>query len=90
MSWFDIFWVLPEFADNIEDSNVEHIAQHGLTMEDVEHALEHTVGDEQHSPNTSRKIQTGFACDGGLIDVVYEWIDEITIYPITAYRLEDE
>lgn len=89
MSWFDVFWVIPDDVDDISDSNVDHVAQHGLTMDDVEHALENPVGDEQFSATSNRRIQTGHACDGGLIDVVYEWIDDVTIYPITAYRLEE-
>ncbi len=89
MVWFDVLWVMPEDADCVDDSNVEHIAQHGLTMEDVEHAIENPLGDERSSPTSERKIQTGYACDGSLIDVVYEGIDDVTIYPVTAYRLEE-
>lgn len=88
MTWFDIRWIFPEDVDHVEDSNVDHIAQHGLTPEDVEHALENPVGVERNS-RYGRKIQTGFATDGRLIDVVYEWIDDVTLYPITAFPIED-
>jgi uncharacterized DUF497 family protein len=89
MAWFDVMWVYPEDADRPEESNVAHVAQHGLTIEDVEHALQHPCGPAQQSRTSSRQVQTGPAVDGELIDVVYEWLDDVTIYPVTAYRLEE-
>jgi hypothetical protein len=79
MTWFDVRWVFPEDADRPEDSNVEHVAQHGLTFEDVEHALENPLSDQEDSD----------ACDGRVIAVVFERLDDVTIYPITAFVVED-
>jgi uncharacterized DUF497 family protein len=89
VTWFDVRWVFPEDADQPDDSNVEHVAQHGLSPEDVEHALENPLSDEDDSDASGRPIVFEFARDGRIIAVVYEWIDELTIYPITAFVLED-
>jgi uncharacterized DUF497 family protein len=89
MSWVDVRWVFPEDADRLEDSNVEHVAQHGLSMEDVEHALENPLSDEEESDSSGRPIVFGPARDGRLIAVVYEWIDDTTVYPITAFPVEE-
>jgi hypothetical protein len=89
MTWFDVFWVFPDDADSEDQSNVDHIARHDLTPEDVEHALENPLGPERRSRTSSRRVQTGFACDGSIIDVVYEWLDDgVTLYPITAFRID--
>ncbi|MDZ4688121.1 MAG: DUF4258 domain-containing protein [Planctomycetaceae bacterium] len=89
MTWFDVRWVFPEDADQPEDSNVEHVAQHGLTIEDVEHALENPLSDVDESDATGRPLVFGFACDGRVIAVVFEWLDDVTLYPITAFVVED-
>jgi uncharacterized DUF497 family protein len=70
--------------ENDPNGNVQHIAAHNLTQEDVEYVLENS--------NRRRKSRsTGYPCIFGLtpggdyIIVVYEDIDEDTIRPITAY-----
>gem|GEM_PF-6106211 len=87
--WFDIRWVMPEDVSDVRHSNVDHIAQYGLNMEDVEQALVDTYGPERRNKVKDRWEQAGFAVDGTLILVIYEYIDEMTIYPITAYSIED-
>lgn len=68
--------------------NVPKVAAHGLTKEDVEQAL------AQGNPPTisrssGRPMQFGFTSSGELIAVVYEWVDEETIYVVTAFSVED-
>lgn len=70
------------------DENVEHIAEHGLDTEDVEHVLEHPHSKEA-SESTGRPCAFGFTPDGRFIIVIYEEIDEDTIYPITAYEVPE-
>ena len=67
--------------------NVRHIAVHGLTMDDVEHVLQNPLGREA-SLSSGRPIVFGFVPDGRLIAVVYEEIDELTVYPVTAYLVD--
>jgi uncharacterized DUF497 family protein len=66
--------------------NIEHIEEHGLTIEDVEHVLANF-----ESQGTSRSSGLpcvfGHALDGTYIIVVYEFIDKDTIYPVTAYKV---
>jgi uncharacterized DUF497 family protein len=66
---------------------VEHIAEHGLTPEDVEAVITNPI-ETSISRTTGRPVATGYAADGRLILVVYEQVDDVTVYPVTAYDLE--
>jgi uncharacterized DUF497 family protein len=74
--------------DGAPDGNVEHIAEHGLSKEDVEEVLfgVHEL-DESHS--SGRPIAFGFNAAGEYICVVFEWVDDDTVYPVTSYYLEE-
>ena len=82
MAWVELIWEWDE-----EDGNVAHIREHGLTPEDVEYVLENPIG-QDHSRSSSRPIVFGYTPDGRRIAVVYEVLDETTIYPVTAYEVE--
>ncbi len=82
MPWFDVIW------NDEPGGNVEHIAEHGLTPEDVEEVLFNPLG-ETTSRSSGRPVVTGYSPDGRLILVVYEQIDDVTIYPVTAYEVEE-
>ena len=81
MAWYDFFWTYEE------DGNAGHVAEHGLTTEDVEHAVRHAWGRDV-SASSGERILFGPALDGGELCVVYELLDEITCYVITAYRTD--
>lgn len=81
MPWYDIIW------NDEPGGNVEHIAEHGLTPEDVEEVVFNPL-DETISRSSGRPVVTGYTPDGRLILVVYEEIDDVTIYPVTAYEVE--
>jgi uncharacterized DUF497 family protein len=68
--------------------NIEHIEEHGLTIEDVEHVLANPES-EGISRSTGSPCTFGYAPDGTFIIVVYEQIDDDTIYPITAYEVPE-
>ncbi|OHB81211.1 MAG: hypothetical protein A2V98_00470 [Planctomycetes bacterium RBG_16_64_12] len=74
--------------DDNPEGNVQHIAEHGLTIEDVEHVLENPT-EEAISSATGRPCCFGHTRGGEFIIVVYEEIDEETIYPITAYEVPE-
>jgi hypothetical protein len=80
--WYDFLWL------DGEEGNLEHIAEHGLTPDDVEHVVKNFIA-ESVSHSSGRPIRFGFTPDGKYIAVVFEWIDDVTVYPITAYELED-
>jgi hypothetical protein len=71
--------------DDDPRGNVSHIAEHGLTREDVLFGV--------HELDTSRSsglpIALGFSTVGEFLCVVFEWIDDETVYPVTAFVLED-
>ncbi len=70
------------------DGNVYHIADHDLTIEDVEYVLTHPSS-EGVSRSTRLPVVWGYATDDRYIIVVYEEIDEETIRVITAYEVPE-
>ena len=80
--WRQVIW------NEEPDGNVEHIEEHGLTVEDVEHVLENKP-DESASRSSGLPCVFGDTPDDRYIIVVYELIDEDTIYPVTAYEVSE-
>jgi uncharacterized DUF497 family protein len=80
----EIIWDL----DDDPDGNVQHIAEHGVTVEEVEEVLSDpsnmTVEDRKIS---GRWVTEGDTADGRHLRVVWETAldDPLTIYPITAF-----
>jgi uncharacterized DUF497 family protein len=70
------------------DGNVNHIAEHGLTIEDVEYVLESST-EEGESRSTGRTCCFGYTPGGDYIIVIYDELDEDTIYPVTAYEVPE-
>ena len=62
--------------------------EHGLTVEEVEDVLALPVS-EGVSDSSWNPIAFGYTPNGTYIIVVYEEVDEYTIYPITAYKVEE-
>ena len=85
MKFFQVIWD----DDDRPDGNVRHIAEHGLTIEDVEHVLENPTR-EGMSSSTGRPCCFGYAPGGDFIIVVYEQVDAETIYPVTAYEVFEQ
>jgi uncharacterized DUF497 family protein len=82
MPWYDIIW-------NYEPGgNVDHVTEHGLTPEEVEAVICNPL-EKTTSHASGRPVVTGYTPDGRLILVVYEEIDNVTVYPVTAYEVED-
>ena len=83
MPYYDVFWNYDE-----PDGNVEHIAEHDFTPEDINHVLMNP--DEKGvSESSGRPIAFGYTPDGRYICVVFEEIDALTLYPVTAFEVED-
>jgi uncharacterized DUF497 family protein len=80
--WQQIIW------NDEPGGNVEHIEEHGLTVDDVEHVLA-----KPDSEGVSRL--SGLPCvfgrtpDGRYVIVVYEAVDEDTVYPVTSYEVPE-
>jgi len=84
MPVIDIIWDLPDDPDG----NVQHIAQHGLVPGDVEHVLNHPKR-RSRSRSSGRPIVFGRTTAGENIAVIYEVVDDSTVYPVTAYPVEE-
>jgi uncharacterized DUF497 family protein len=82
--FFQVIWD----DDDEPGGNVWHIAEHGLTVGDVEHVLENPTG-EVASGSTGRPCCFGYTPGGEYIIVVYEQVDAETLYPITAYEVPE-
>ncbi|MGA2031725.1 MAG: hypothetical protein ABSG68_05675 [Thermoguttaceae bacterium] len=82
MAWLHVFW------DTQPGGNAEHVAEHGLDIDDVEHVLRNPA-EYNMSRSTGRPMVFGFTPSGEYIAVVYEELDEDTVYPLTAFPIED-
>ena len=84
MSLFRILWDEPDDPDG----NVQHIEEHGLTMDDVEEVLSNPTS-EGTSASTGRPCAWGYTLEDQYIIVVYEEIDRDTIRVVTAYEVPE-
>lgn len=75
--------------DEEPNGNVQHIAEHGLTMEDVECVLENPTKEET-SRSSGHPCCFGYTPSGDFIIVIYEETNGDAIYPITAYEVTEE
>lgn len=82
MPWTDIVW------NHLDGGNVDHIADNGLSVRDVEHVAMNPVKYGK-SRSSGRPLLFGYTESGEYICVIYEKVDDTTIYPVTAYILED-
>jgi uncharacterized DUF497 family protein len=82
MSWIRIFW------DFEPGRNADHMAEHGLDLEEVEHVLKNPE-DFDVSRSSGRSMLFGHTPSGEYITVIYEELDEDTVYPVTAYLIEE-
>lgn len=64
--------------------NVQHIARHNVTLEEVEDVLRNPT-DMDTSRSSGRPVVFGDTGAGRHLIIVYEMIDDATVYPITAY-----
>ena len=83
MSDVIIIWDLPEDPDG----NVQHIAAHYITVDEVEEVLLDRDSEDTISRSSGRPITFGYTSSGRYLAVVWEHVDDnpLTMYPITAY-----
>jgi hypothetical protein len=83
MSDVIIIWDLPEDPDG----NVQHIAAHDITIDEVEEVLLDRDSEDTISRSSGQPITFGYTSGGRYLAVVWEHADNnpLTIYPITAY-----
>jgi uncharacterized DUF497 family protein len=75
-----------------EGSNTAHIAEHGLTPEEVESALFNEITTFDVSESSGRPIAVGSTSTGQFIAIVFEVLnpaDPLILRPITAYDVPE-
>lgn len=77
MPFFDFFW-------NTEI--VDHLAEHDVSPGDFEQVVQSAALRGQ-SRSSGRPCCWGETADGRYLLCVYEYIDEVTIFPITAFEV---
>ncbi|MCP3904411.1 MAG: hypothetical protein GY715_12350 [Planctomycetes bacterium] len=82
MTWIEVIWTAEP------DGNIRHMADHRVTPDEVEHVLANPM-ERDASGSSGRPIVFGHTTAGRFLAVVYEQIDDITVYPITAFDIED-
>lgn len=81
MPWYDFVW------NSEAGGNAAHIAEHGISVEDAEKIVCNPLV-TGFSRATGRPLSTGITVDGRLVVVVYEFIDPVTVYVITAFEVD--
>lgn len=84
MAFFQILWDDPEDPNG----NVQHIAEHGLDMEDVEEVL-CSPTKRGVSGSSGMPVAWGYTLENVYIIVVFEQVDSDTIRVITAYPVPE-
>jgi uncharacterized DUF497 family protein len=80
----EIVWDL----DIDPDGNVQHIAEHDVTIEEVEEVLRGSLSNTTESRTSTNRVTFGYTAEGRYLAVVWEHVqdDPLTIYPVTAYE----
>ncbi len=70
------------------DEIVEHLAEHGVTQEDFERVVTSPV-DVRRSRASDLPSAFGYTEDGRHIIAVYDFVDDMTVLPVTAYEVPE-
>ena len=75
--------------DEDPEGNVRHIAEHGITVDEVEDVL-YAAEEVIASQSSGRPITFGETRTGKYVAVVFEVVEEdpLAVYPVTAYETE--
>jgi uncharacterized DUF497 family protein len=84
VDYLRILWDDPDDPNG----NVQHVLEHGLSIEDVEEVLTNPTS-EGRIASTGRPCVWGYTLEGLYILVVYDQLDEDTIRVRTAYEVAE-
>ena len=79
MPYFDFFWT---------DEIIEHLGEHGITSDDFERVVKRPV-DVRASRSSELPAAFGYTEDGRYIIAIYDFIDDVTVLPVTAYEVPE-
>lgn len=70
------------------DEIVAHLAEHDITPDDFEKVVSHPVKvDQSHSSGSPAAF--GYTDDGRYIIAVFDYLDDMTVVPTTAYEVPE-
>jgi hypothetical protein len=78
MPWVDVFWT---------EENESHLLLNKVSREEAEYVIRNPIAHDL-SESSERPIVFGYTSTRRKIAVVYEIIDSVTVYPITAYEVK--
>ncbi len=79
---------MPYFFFLWTDEIIAHIGEHDLTPEDFEKVVSRPVK-QDFSHSSGSPAAFGYTEDGRYIIAVFDYLDDMTILPITAYEVPE-
>lgn len=77
--YYDFFWT---------DDVIAHIAENDITPKDFERVVMNPM-DMDRSQSSGLPAAFGYTHDGRFIIAVFEYLDKMTILPVTAYEVPE-
>lgn len=77
---------MPHFEFIWDGENDAHIAEHGVTIDEAEYVVKNPVELEIRK-RYGRTYAYGFSQTRKFLKVVYEVVDDLTLYVVTAYEV---
>ena len=80
---------MPYYFFTWTDAIIEHLDEHGITPTEFEEVVCDPVK-TSNSRTTGRPVAFGYTSNGKYLICVYEFVDDDTILPVTAYEPDEE
>jgi hypothetical protein len=81
MPWYQYIWT---------DEIAGHLAEHDISPDDFEFALENPVSKTILSDSSGRPMVFGYTPDGRLVAAIFELLpDRVTVIPVTCYEVPE-
>jgi hypothetical protein len=77
--FFDFIWL---------DAVLDKLAEREISADEIEAIISHPEF-EDLSRSSGLPVAFGHLMDGRLVIVVYRWVDQVTVQPITAYEVPE-
>lgn len=79
MPFFDFIWL---------DAVIEKLSERDISTDEVEAIISNPEAQDL-SRSTGLPVAFGHLWDGRFVIVVYRWVDQATVQPITAYEVQE-